>query len=291
MFKERIREYYDDLTPGFRKLADFLVLNTMDAAFLTASELARQVGVDPATVVRFSQEIGYSGYRELSREIKRYVRDQVTATYREAKEAKTEEDVLNVILDNTEQQLQHFRATEIPSLAKAIEVLKQASRIWITGEFTSFDLAAYLSKTLSPAVGVPTKYFHPSISETAAAMAQMEKGDALLALAIGIPGLDTGYAVHLAKEKGLQTICVTNSGTVLPAREADISLVIPTRSPLAVASYNLSLLILGVIWEALMASRVEKAAEAFTAVHSNMSEILELRGQTKPFEVTTLETE
>jgi len=84
---------------------------------------------------------------------------------------------------------------------------------------------------------------------------------------------------------------VTNSGTVLPAREADISLVIPTRSPLAVASYNLSLLILGVIWEALIASRVEKAAEAFTAVHSNMSEILELRGQTKPFEVTTLETE
>jgi len=40
VFKERIREYYDDLTPGFRKLADFLVLNTMDAAFLTASELA-----------------------------------------------------------------------------------------------------------------------------------------------------------------------------------------------------------------------------------------------------------
>jgi len=148
VFKERIREYYDDLTPGFRKLADFLVLNTMDAAFLTASELARQVGVDPATVVRFSQEIGYSGYRELSREIKRYVRDQVTATYREAKEAKTEEDVLNVILDNTEQQLQHFRATEIPSLAKVIEVLKQASRIWITGEFTSFDLA--ISTPVSP---------------------------------------------------------------------------------------------------------------------------------------------
>ncbi len=101
MFKERIREYYDALTPGFRKLADFIMQNTLDAAFLTASELARRVNVDPATVVRFSQEIGYSGYRELSREIKRYVRDQVTATYREAKEAKTEEDVINVILDNT----------------------------------------------------------------------------------------------------------------------------------------------------------------------------------------------
>lgn len=291
MFKERIREYYDDLTPGFRKLADFLVLNTMDAAFLTASELARRVGVDPATVVRFSQEIGYSGYRELSREIKRYVRDQVTATYREAKEAKAEEDILNVILDNTQQQLQHFRTTEIPLVAKAIEVLKQASRIWITGEFTSFDLAAYLAKALDPTIGVPVMYFHPSISETAAAVAQMQEGEALLALAIGIPGLDTGYAIRLAKEKGLRTLCVTNSGTVLPAREADITIVVPTRSPLAVASYNVSLLMLGVIWEALVASQVEKAAEAFTAVHSNMSEILELRAQTGPFEVPTPNTE
>ena len=69
MFQDRIREYYDNLTPGFRRLADFLLNYTLDAAFLTASELARRVKVDPATVVRFSQDIGYSGYRELSREI------------------------------------------------------------------------------------------------------------------------------------------------------------------------------------------------------------------------------
>ncbi len=159
MFRERIREYYDALTPGFRKLADFIRLHTLDAALLTASELARRVSVDPATVVRFSQEIGYSGYRELSREIKRYVRDQVTATYREAKEAKTEEDVINVILDNTQQLLQQFRTTETQSLAQATEILKSASRIWITGELTSYDIAAYLAKSLYPTVGIPAAYF------------------------------------------------------------------------------------------------------------------------------------
>jgi DNA-binding MurR/RpiR family transcriptional regulator len=285
VFKERIREYYDTLTPGFRKLADFIMENTLDAAFLTASELARRVNVDPATVVRFSQEIGYSGYRELSREIKRYVRDQVTATYREAKEAKTEEDFINVILDNTEQQLRHFRTTEIPSLAKATQLLKEASRIWITGEFTSHDMAAYLAKSLDPTIGIPATYFHPSISETAAAVAQMQEGEALLALVIGIPGLDTGYAVHLANQKGLATICVTNSGTILPAREADVTVMVPSKSPVAVASFNLSLLMVGVLWESLAASEVAKAADAFTAVHSNMAEILELRGETEDYEI------
>ncbi|MBN1247073.1 MAG: MurR/RpiR family transcriptional regulator [Anaerolineae bacterium] len=289
MFKERIREYYDALTPGFRKLADFIMLHTLDAAFLTASELARRVSVDPATVVRFSQEIGYSGYRELSREIKRYVRDQVTATYREAKEAKTEEDVINVILDNTQQHLQQFRTTETQSLAQATEILKGASRIWITGEFTSYDVAAYLAKSLYPTVGIPAAHFQPSISETAAVVAQMKEGEALLALAIGIPGLDTGYAVKMAREKGLKTVCITNSGTVLPAREADVTVIIPTRSPIAVASYNLSLLLVGVVWEAIVAGQVELAAESFTTVHSNMSEILDLRAHTEDYEVPKAE--
>lgn len=287
MFKERIREYYDALTPGFRKLADFLMQNTLDAAFLTASELARRVSVDPATVVRFSQEIGYSGYRELSREIKRYVRDQVTSTYREAKEAKTEEDFLNVILDNTEQQLQHFRTTETATLAKAVEILQSGTRIWVTGEFTSHDLAAYLAKSLYPTIGVPATHFHPSISETAVATADMKAGEVLLALALGIPGLDTGYAVRMARQKGLKTVCITNSGTVLPAREADVTVIIPTKSPAAVASFNVSLLIVGTIWEALVAGQAEMAADAFTKVHSNMAEILELRGATEEYEIPT----
>lgn len=32
MFKDRIRENYDDLTPGFRKLADFIMDNSFDVA-------------------------------------------------------------------------------------------------------------------------------------------------------------------------------------------------------------------------------------------------------------------
>jgi len=289
VFKERIREYYDALTPGFRKLADFIMNNTLDAAFFTASELARRVNVDPATVVRFSQEIGYSGYRELSREIKRYVRDQVTATYREAKEAKTEEDVLNAIMDNTAQQLQHFRTTETASLAKAIEVLSAASHIWVTGEFTSYDLAAFLARSLDPTIGIPATAFHPSISETAAAVAQMKEGEALLALVVGISGLDTGYAVRMAREKGLKTVCITNSGTVLPAREADVTIIVPTKSPLSVASFNISVLMVSVVWEALVAGQPEIAAESFTTVHGNMSEILELRSQTEAYEIKTPE--
>lgn len=286
MFKDRVRENYEALTPGFRKLGDFIMHDTLDAAFLTASELARRVGVDPATVVRFSQEIGYSGFRELSREIKHYVRDQVTATYRQAKEAKTEEDIINVILNNSVQQIERFRTTETQSLAKATEMLKRANRIWVTGEFTSYDMAAYLARSLNPTLGISVTHFHPGISETAAALAQMQPDDVVLALVVGIPGLDTGYAVHLARERGLGTVCLTNSGTVLPAREADVTVIVPTKSPVVVASFSIALLMLGVLFEALLASSSGIEAEAFTDIHSNMGNILELRAQTAQYEVS-----
>ncbi len=285
MFQDKIRECYDELTPGFRRLADFLINNTLDAAFLTASELARSVKVDPATVVRFSQDIGYSGYRELSREIKRYVRDQVTSTYRQTKDNQSGAEILNAIFENTNQQLEQFRTTETPILAKAVDILKDASHIWVTGEYTSYDLAAYFAKSLDPTVGIPASYFHPSIAETAAAVEHMQPEDVLLAIAIGIPGLDTGYAVQQAKEKGLKTVCIANSGTLLPAREADLVIVVPTMSPVSIASFTSTLMILAAIWEALVAQDPELAAESFTNVHSYMGEILNLRTQSKAFEI------
>ncbi|MGD2103837.1 MAG: hypothetical protein PVJ55_01830, partial [Anaerolineae bacterium] len=81
MFRERIQEKYDDLTPSFRKLADFMLQNQLDAAFMTATELADRLGVDAATVVRFAQELGYTGFRELSKEIQGVVRSELKASY------------------------------------------------------------------------------------------------------------------------------------------------------------------------------------------------------------------
>ncbi len=76
MFKERIREH-DDLTPSFQRIAEYILDNTMEVAFLTATELSNKVDVDPGTVVRFAQEIGYSGSRDLLSEIQSYFRGKV----------------------------------------------------------------------------------------------------------------------------------------------------------------------------------------------------------------------
>jgi DNA-binding MurR/RpiR family transcriptional regulator len=286
MFQDRIRESYDSLTPGFRKLADFIMNSTLDAAFLTATELSRRVGVDPATVVRFAQELGYSGYRELSREIKHYVRDQVTATYRKVSEAGTLEELLKSLVENAEQNMQHFVTTDMSHVVEAVKYLKGAAHIWLTGEFTGYDLAAFMTKKFKT-YGLSASVFQPSISETASVLFRMKEGDVLLAIAESEPSLDTGYAVQMAREKGLKTITLTCSGVILPARQSDVTIIVPNKTPIEVPGFGIFTQVLSLIWEAMMRECAPETTERLNEIQESMNALLKQRSVTPEYEVAS----
>jgi len=284
MFKERIRENYEELTPGFRKLANFIMDNTLDVAFLTATELSRRVGVDPATVVRFAQELGYSGFRELSREIKRYVRDRVTASYRTVGEAGSIEEALRGLIENDNQNMEHFVTTDLATVIDAVKVLRDANRIWCSGEFTGFDIASFVAHNFCT-YGVPATAFEPSMAGTSTAISQMVEGDVLLTFAGNDPSIDAGYAVQLAKELGLRTITVTGSGVVLSARHADISIIVPYKSPAGVPSFGPLMQVVNLLWEGVMTPRKSEMQQTVAGVHDGMKRLLELRAETAEYEV------
>jgi DNA-binding MurR/RpiR family transcriptional regulator len=284
MFKERIRESYDGLTPGFRKLADFIMDSTLDVAFLTATELSRRVGVDPATVVRFSQELGYSGFRELSREIKRYVRDRVTASYRKVQEAGSTEEVLRGLVENARQNMEYFVTTDLASVVDAVETLRNVKTIWCTGEFSGLDVAAFLAKKMSTQ-GLSAVVFEPGMASTSAALARMQEGDVLLTFAGNDPSIDAGYAVRLAHEKGVKTITLTGSGVVLPARTADISIIVPHKSPAGVSSFGPLLEVASLIFEAMMTPATEQMQQRAHELNAQMASLLKLRAETAEYEV------
>jgi len=285
MFKENILKNYDGLTPGYRKIADFILNNTIDVAFLTISELARRAQVDPATVIRFSQELGYSGYRELAYEIKDHVHAQVTATYREVEEGKTEEELLYALQQNTLQNLQYFGATETSTLARVINVIQDATHVWIVGEFLSYELTRILAAQLRM-IEKPATAFRPSVAATTANLAQMKQSDVLFAIAIAHFGIDTGYAIKMAREKGLMTVCLTGPGTLLPAREAEITLITPTKRDASLISYDIPMVVLSLIFSAMIDKlSPKKRAEIFTKIYTYMGRIQGFRAATSQQEI------
>jgi len=285
MFQDQIRQYYDSLTPGFRKLADFIMNHTLDAAFLTVTEISRRVSVDPATVVRFAQEIGYSGYRELSREIKHYVRDQVTTTYRKGAEAESEEALIHQLVDNTRQNLTDFSMTETPKLGEALRILKQTPQVWITSEGPVLAIAQFLARMLQIA-GIQAEAFSPDALSATTTLSKMQPGHTLVTLAITQPSFDTGYVVRMAREKGAQTITIADNNLYTSAKEAQLVVVVPTLDNTGIPNSGAAVAIIALIWEALAGANASQTAGAFTAYNEYLSEILAMRAQTAAYEAT-----
>ena len=66
---EKIRRLMDEFTRSQRMLAEYIIQRPEKVGFLPINELAQAAGVSVATVIRFCNTMGYSGYVELGREI------------------------------------------------------------------------------------------------------------------------------------------------------------------------------------------------------------------------------
>ena len=78
--QDRVRALLPSLTPKRRRLARLLLDEPLSVAFLSAEELGRRAGADPATVVRFSRTLGYDGFTDLKRDLQARVPQFMTAT-------------------------------------------------------------------------------------------------------------------------------------------------------------------------------------------------------------------
>src|SRR5262245_21376290 len=61
-FKERIEAHYAQLGKQRQRVVKYVNDHLQTAVFLTAGQLAQQLGVDAGTVVRTAQDLGYQGY-------------------------------------------------------------------------------------------------------------------------------------------------------------------------------------------------------------------------------------
>jgi DNA-binding MurR/RpiR family transcriptional regulator len=87
MFQEKIAQRYARLGRNQKKIADFLTQRYHEAAFINAFALSQRLEVDPATVTRFAQRLGYAGYPELLHEIQEMVKKELKVS--ELLEART----------------------------------------------------------------------------------------------------------------------------------------------------------------------------------------------------------
>jgi DNA-binding MurR/RpiR family transcriptional regulator len=143
MFREKITRHYSSLSPSFTKIADFILTSHQQAAFMSASRMAKHVGVDVATATRFAQQLGYEGYIELIREIQATVLEEMRASRAPVVERMAAaEGVFAQTLwrdwANLEKTIQNL---PLDDAERAIEALLKARRIYFVSEGVGAGLA------------------------------------------------------------------------------------------------------------------------------------------------------
>lgn len=273
MFRDRIQGCYEALSPRFRTLADFVLENTLDVAFMTATDLARRVGVDPATVVRFSQELGYSGFRELSREIKAYINTQLAMRYGQDKAPQEgiAGEVARLIGEASNRTLD--MKVDAEKISEIVQLTRDAQRIIVTGTAAGLSLAKLWATHLQ-LIGYPVQVTPADPAQAALALRDVGQGDLIIAIALGLAsGSELGPLLSVAADLGADTVSITANPTLLPARQAGVNLVVPTKTASGYPTFDTVATVLSILWQVLM---VEDQAETQQGIQDSMQTLMRL---------------
>lgn len=69
---KRIYDHYDEFTVSKRAVADYILNSFKYITYDTLTELADKVDVSTTSIIRFAQDLGYSGYSEMLEAIRDY---------------------------------------------------------------------------------------------------------------------------------------------------------------------------------------------------------------------------
>ncbi len=229
MYREKIREYYDHLSRSYRKVADYILSNYYDVAFMTAAQLAYAVGVDTTTVVRFSQRLGYNGYPDMLHDIREQVKSEIYAAYEPQPLAP--DDPAGVFKDRIEQERHNLQQLIIHNPPEHIEAVAGlfdgADRIVVVGE----GYAEAVTETIAQQFchcGVRAEYLPNDAVKKAATLMAVNSSTLVIGVSATAYGREVARAIEFARARGAATLGIVGDLASPLNRIADLVIYAPT---------------------------------------------------------------
>jgi DNA-binding MurR/RpiR family transcriptional regulator len=228
------------LTPGRRRLIRATLDNSDETYFLSSRALARRFKVDPATIVRTIQVLGYERYADFAADLREHFRLHITP-YRimEATVRKkgTVADHVRHSLDRDMANLNQLRSGLDP--ARVVELARsihRARRILVVGVDLAASLSWYLAYGLTP-LGFDAEAPVGSVGALRHKARLLTPKDLLVAISFGRCLRATVETVQLAHDRKVPTFGITDSDTTPIAKYCDAYLLASIASSTFAGSY------------------------------------------------------
>lgn len=250
----RLRELFDGprLSPGQRRIAQYLIEHITEAAFLSITDLAERVGVSQPSVTRFAAAVGFSGYPALREKLQAIALGALGSAPATTTENRSNE--LQAAVDAEIANLENLRRDfadpdQVIAVGKA---LSRSTPLTVLGLRISGSLAeyfAYAARRIHPDVRLVTR--GGSVAYDALLQSREAGGTWLLAFSMPRHGQETLTALRVAHSAGLRVALITDLALGPVADEADVVFTTRTGSRLVFDSYAAPVLMSGALLQAM----------------------------------------
>jgi DNA-binding MurR/RpiR family transcriptional regulator len=276
-FSQIISEHYKDLTKSEKQIADFLRKNQEESAFLSAGELAGQLGLSEATLVRFARSLGFDSYPAMREVLQENFRRRVTHSTRlrsRLDEFRESGDIFErLVTSEIDYLTESLQTLDRNALNAAVELLRTHQRVFVFGLGPSVSLVELLEIRLTRSARhvIPLKNSGKEMLEP---MLLMNSNDLLIAIGFFNMTPNLQIVLDYANEHKTPVILVTDTLDLMVGDKADVVLKARRGPVSAFHSLTVPMTIINALLLALSSADQEK-------VMKNLDELDQLRERLK----------
>lgn len=258
------------LSKGQKLIAEYILKHYDKAAFMTAAKLGISVGVSESTVVRFANELGFSGYPKLQKALQELIKNKLTTVQRIelSNDFVSQESALKGVLKS---DMENIRATlekiNHKTFEDVVNSIFTAKKIYIIGLRSTTALADFLGFYLNLILD-NVKVVGYGISDIFEQMINLTEDD--LVIGIGFPryAARTIESLAFAQSRGAKVVAITDSLLSPLAARADYTLIAQSNMASFVDSLVAPLSVINALIIAVGLREKEKISSTFTALES-----------------------
>ena len=227
---------YDGLSDGFQQVARFFTQNPNIIALKSINAVAAKTKVHPSTLVRFAQNLGYTGFKELQAVFQTRLataapgfRERVNFLDAEISRNESGSDIgflRNMVVRDIAALQGLLESVGEEKLRRTAELCASAACIFVAGQLRSEPIAAlvrYLMTMLRRKV---------ILVDSAGGLAQevaltMGKGDVLIAIAFRHYAKEVVAIAELAVKQNVPLVSITDSQLSPLAKGAEVLFTVP----------------------------------------------------------------
>ncbi|KZL91131.1 MurR/RpiR family transcriptional regulator [Clostridium magnum] len=265
-----IQVKFPRLSKGQKLIAEYILKHYDKAAFMTAAKLGISVGVSESTVVRFANELGFSGYPKLQKALQELIKNKLTTVQRIelSNDFVSEESALKGVLKS---DMENIRATlekiNHKTFEDVINGIFSAKKIYIIGLRSSTALAEFLGFYLS-LILENVKVVGYGVSDIFEQIINIHEDD--LVIGIGFPryAARTIESLDFAQSRGAKVVALTDSLLSPLAARADYTLIAQSNMASFVDSLVAPLSVINALIIAVGLREKEKISTTFANLES-----------------------